>query len=32
MGVRYLRSRIQQLLDEQMFQNCGQTEYRLGEE
>ena len=29
MGVRYLRSRIQQMLDEQMFQNCGQTEYTL---
>ena len=30
MGVRYLRSRIQQMLDEQMFRDCGQTEYRLG--
>ena len=30
MGVRYLRSRIQQMLDEQMFQDCDQTEYRLG--
>lgn len=29
MGVRYLRSRIQQMLDAQMFQNCGQTEYTL---
>lgn len=29
MGVRYLRSRIQQMLDEQIFQDCGQTEYML---
>ena len=29
MGVRYLRSRIQQMLDEQMFLDCGRTEYRL---
>ena len=29
MGVRYLRSRIQQMLDEQMFQDCERTEYRL---
>ena len=29
MGVRYLRSRIQQMLDEQMFQDCDRTEYRL---
>lgn len=29
MGVRYLRSRIQQMLDEQMFQNCEKTEYQL---
>lgn len=29
MGVRYLRSRIQQMLDEQMFRDCGQTEYSL---
>lgn len=30
MGVRYLRSRIQQMLDEQMFQNYDQKEYTLG--
>lgn len=30
MGVRYLRSRIQEMLDEQMFLDCGQAEYRLG--
>lgn len=30
MGVRYLRSRIQQMLDEQMFRDCGQEEYELG--
>lgn len=30
MGVRYLRSRIQQMLDEQMFQDCERTEYQLG--
>lgn len=29
MGVRYLRSRIQQMLDEQMFRDCGRTEYTL---
>ena len=29
MGVRYLRSRIQQMLDEQMFRDCGRTEYIL---
>lgn len=29
MGVRYLRSRIQQMLDEQMFQDCDRTEYSL---
>ena len=29
MGVRYLRSRIQQMLDEQIFQDCSQTEYML---
>lgn len=29
MGVRYLRSRIQQMLDEQMFQDCSRTEYTL---
>lgn len=29
MGVRYLRSRIQELLDEQMFWNCNQEEYKL---
>lgn len=29
MGVRYLHSRIQQMLDEQIFQDCGQTEYML---
>lgn len=29
MGVRYLRSRIQQMLDDQMFQDCGRAEYIL---
>ena len=29
MGVRYLRSRIQQMLDERIFQDCDQTEYML---
>ena len=29
MGVRYLRSRIQQMLDEQIFQDCSRTEYLL---
>ena len=29
MGVRYLRSRIQQMLDDQMFQDCGREEYIL---
>lgn len=29
MGVRYLRSRIQEMLDEQIFLDCGQAEYRL---
>lgn len=29
MGVRYLRSRIQQMLDEQMFEDCDRTEYLL---
>ena len=29
MGVRYLRSRIQQMLDDQIFQDCSQTEYML---
>lgn len=29
MGVRYLRSKIQQLLDDQIFQDCEQTEYQL---
>ena len=29
MGVRYLRSRIQQMLDEQIFQDCNRTEYLL---
>lgn len=30
MGVRYLRSRIQEMLDEQIFLDCGLAEYRLG--
>ena len=30
MGVRYLYSRIQQMLDDQLFQNCGRAEYELG--
>lgn len=30
MGVRYLHGRIQQMLDEQMFQDHARTEYRLG--
>lgn len=30
MGVRYLHSRIQQMLDEQMFWDHDRTEYRLG--
>ena len=30
MGVRYLRSRIQQMLDEQMFLDCSRKEYLLG--
>ena len=29
MGVRYLRSKIQQMLDEQLFQNDEQDEYEL---
>ena len=29
MGVRYLRSRIQQMLDEQMFRDCSRKEYLL---
>ncbi|MCI7812952.1 MAG: AAA family ATPase [Lachnospiraceae bacterium] len=29
MGVRYLRSRIQQMLDDQMFQDCEKAEYQL---
>ena len=29
MGVRYLHSRIQQMLDEQMFQDCSRKEYML---
>ena len=31
MGVRYLRSRLQQMLDDQMFCDCGRSQYRLGE-
>lgn len=30
MGVRYLKNRIQQMLDDEMFQDCGKTEYTLG--
>ena len=30
MGVRYLYSRIQQMLDDRMFRDCGLTEYELG--
>ena len=30
MGVRYLHSRLQQMLDDQLFQDCGRTEYELG--
>ena len=29
MGVRYLRSKIQQMLDEQLFQDDEQDEYEL---
>ena len=30
MGVRYLHSRIQQMLDDQLFWDCDRTEYELG--
>lgn len=30
MGVRYLHSRIQQMLDDQVFRDCGRMEYELG--
>ena len=30
MGVRYLYSRIQQMLDDQIFWDCDRTEYELG--
>lgn len=30
MGVRYLRSRIQEMLDDQMFRDCSKKEYMLG--
>ncbi len=31
LGVRYLKSRIQDMLDRQMFWDCGRPEYRLWE-
>ena len=30
MGVRYLYSRLQQMLDDQLFRDCDRTEYELG--
>lgn len=30
MGVRYMKSRLQKMLDEMLFNDCGKQEYRIG--